>query len=166
MPCWKGKGSFQQSGFGRFPTYRAASKPNAAGTSMLLDRPIPKALFYSHVRLEAKRNALDASSCFGTDRTSTQAAAQDPLRKEEVTTQISTQIGMSGKRHLRNCQKTMVDPNGLEPSTSSVSSHLRPERSDTEKARVIPRGSVHAGSTHLRCLSPIPKRQLPTAPDT
>jgi hypothetical protein len=27
---------------------------------MLLDRPIPKALFYSHVRLEAKRNALDA----------------------------------------------------------------------------------------------------------
>ena len=49
---------------------------------MLLDRPIPKALFYSHVRLEAKRNALDALSCFGTDRTSTQAAAQDPLRKE------------------------------------------------------------------------------------
>jgi hypothetical protein len=35
---------------------------------MLLDRPIPKALFYSHVRLEAKRNALDALSCFGTDR--------------------------------------------------------------------------------------------------
>lgn len=59
---------------------------------MLLDRPIPKALFYSHVRLEAKRNALDALSCFGTDRTSTQAAAQDPLRKEGGT----TQIGMSG----------------------------------------------------------------------
>ena len=35
---------------------------------MLRDRPIPKALFYSHVRLEAKRNALDALSCFGTDR--------------------------------------------------------------------------------------------------
>jgi hypothetical protein len=82
MPCWKGKGSFQQSGFGRFPTYRAATKPNTAGTSMLLDRPIPKALFYSHVRLEAKHNSLDALSCFGTDRTSTQAAAQDPLRKE------------------------------------------------------------------------------------
>jgi hypothetical protein len=49
---------------------------------MLLDRPIPKALFHSHLRLEAKRNALDAY-CFGTDRTSTQAAAQDPLRKEE-----------------------------------------------------------------------------------
>jgi hypothetical protein len=49
---------------------------------MLLDRPIPKALFYSHVRLEAKHNSLDALSCFGTDRTSTQAAAQDPLRKE------------------------------------------------------------------------------------
>jgi hypothetical protein len=84
MPCWKGKGAFPQSGFGRFPTYRAASKPNAAGTSMLLDRPIPKALFYCHVRLEAKRNALNALSCFGTDRTSTQAAAQDPLRKEGV----------------------------------------------------------------------------------
>jgi len=44
MPCWKGKGSFQQSGFGRFPTYRAASKPDAAGTPML-NRPIPKSLF-------------------------------------------------------------------------------------------------------------------------
>src|SRR5215470_16976245 len=44
MPCWKGKGLFQQSGFGQFPTYHAASKPNAAGTPMLLDRPIPKAL--------------------------------------------------------------------------------------------------------------------------
>jgi len=40
---------------------------------MLLDRPIPQALFYSHVRLEAKRNALDALSCFGTDLTSTPA---------------------------------------------------------------------------------------------
>jgi len=52
---------------------------------MLLDRPIPKALFLEKSagkRLEAKRNALDALSCFGTDRTSTQAAAQDPLRKE------------------------------------------------------------------------------------
>jgi ASPIC/UnbV protein len=29
---WKGKGSFQQSGFGRFLPYRAASKPDAAGT--------------------------------------------------------------------------------------------------------------------------------------
>ena len=48
---------------------------------MLFDRPIPRALFYSHARLEAKRNALDAY-CFGTDRTSTLARAQDPLRKE------------------------------------------------------------------------------------
>jgi hypothetical protein len=64
---------------------------------MLLDRPIPKALFYSHVRPETKRNALDALSCFGTDRTSTQAAAQDPLRKEGGTTQITTQIGMRGE---------------------------------------------------------------------
>jgi hypothetical protein len=29
---------------------------------MLLDRPIPRALFYSHVRLEAKGNASDALS--------------------------------------------------------------------------------------------------------
>jgi hypothetical protein len=49
---------------------------------MLLDRPIHKALFSSHVRLEAKRNALDALSCFGTDRISAQAAAQDPLHKK------------------------------------------------------------------------------------
>jgi hypothetical protein len=33
---------------------------------MLFDRPIPKALFYSHARLEAKRNGLDALSGFGT----------------------------------------------------------------------------------------------------
>ena len=46
---------------------------------MLLDRPIPKALFYSHVRLEAKRNALDALSV---PTELLQAAAQDPLRKE------------------------------------------------------------------------------------
>jgi hypothetical protein len=41
---------------------------------MLLDRPIPQVLFYSHARLEAKRNALDAQSCFGTDLTSTPAS--------------------------------------------------------------------------------------------
>jgi hypothetical protein len=59
---------------------------------MLLDRPIPKAFFYSHVRLEAKRNALDAPSCFGTDRTSTQAAAQDPLRKEGGTAKLTLAV--------------------------------------------------------------------------
>jgi hypothetical protein len=40
----------------------AATKPNAAGSSMLLDRPIHKAIFSSYVQLEAKRNALDALS--------------------------------------------------------------------------------------------------------
>jgi hypothetical protein len=37
---------------------------------------------YSHVRLEAKRIALDALSCFSADSISTQARAQDPLRKK------------------------------------------------------------------------------------
>jgi hypothetical protein len=49
---------------------------------MLLDRPIPKALCDSHVGLKAKRSGR--ATVLGTDRTSTPAAAQDPLRKEGV----------------------------------------------------------------------------------
>jgi hypothetical protein len=90
MPCWKGKGSFQQSGFGRFRTYRDESKSKCRGKFDVARPAIPGALFL-HVRLQAKRNALDALSSFGTGRTCTQATAQVLCVKRGVTTQTTTQ---------------------------------------------------------------------------
>ncbi len=45
-------------------------------------------------------------------------------------------------------------------------SHLRLWRSDTDKARVIVRGSVHAGLPAVPCPSPVPERYHPTPSDT
>ena len=57
---------------------------------MFLHRPIPKALVYSRVSLEAKRNALDALFCFSTDQLLRRLQSQDPLRKVVYNTNNDT----------------------------------------------------------------------------
>ena len=66
---------------------------------------------YSHVRLEAKRQALEKA--LGSRRNSPSDRG--------VTSQTTSQYQGKGTRCLRNSLKVMVGPSGLEPLTSTVS---------------------------------------------
>jgi hypothetical protein len=55
--------------------------------------------------------------------------------------------------------QNMVEPVGIEPTTSSLRSP-RPRRPDTEEARIAPRGAVHAG------LLAVPRPHLYTSDST
>ena len=82
---------------------------------MLLDLAKSLSALLLTWRLEAKRNPLDALSCFGTDRTSTQAAAQDPLRKEGVRHKLTRLfVGQHGYESVnplpRKCTDLIAQP--------------------------------------------------------
>jgi integrase len=67
---------------------------------------------YSHVRIDAKRHALDALSSGGITGVMAQTTAQMPLRR---------------RNQVRKLLRDMVGPCGLEPQTSTVS-NLRYKR--------------------------------------